>query len=121
MKLMHINTRDISYALYEGRGDPIVDEDGYKTGEREVLYSDPVSIKVNVSAAGGEAWIAAFGTVENYDRVVVTDDMSCPIDENSVLWIDNDPATEPYDFRVYRISRYLNHIAYAVSKVVEHG
>ena len=123
MNLMYINTRYISHALYEGRGDPILDDDGYRTGEREVIYSDPVRIKVNASAVvGGETLVAAFGTVDNYDLVVVTDDMSCPIDEHSVLWINTDPdEDQPYDYRVYRVARFLNHIAYAVTKVVEHG
>lgn len=121
MKLMYINTREIAYSLYEGRGEVILDDDDYETGEREMLYSDPVTIRVNVSVPEGEAWVAVFGTVENYDRIVITDDMECPIDENSVLWIDSDPDGDPYDYKVVRVAKYLNHIAYAVSKVVEHG
>lgn len=116
MRLMRINTRKIHYALYEGLGDYILDEDGYRTSEREVLYSDPVQIRANVSPAGGEAWAETFGTLENYDRIIITDDMSCPIDENSILWVEVLPD-EANDYRVYRVAKFLNHIAYAVKKV----
>ena len=119
MKLMPINTRSIHYATYLGQGEPILDDDGYETGERAPQYADPEELVCNVGAVEkGEAWIAVFGVSEDYDRVIVTDDMECPIDENTVLWVDVSPEDDtPYDYTVWRVSRYLNHIAYAVKKV----
>lgn len=122
MRLMRINTRTIHYSLYEGLGDPIVDDDGFETGEREILFSSPVPLVCNVSVAGGEAWAEVFGTLENYERVIITDDMTCPIDENSRLWIDTSPeGNAPYDYVVWRVAKYINHIAYAVRKVTVSG
>lgn len=119
MKLMKRNTRTIYYALYTGRGEPIEDSDGYETGESAVVHGTPVALVCNVGAVEkGETWIAVFGIEDNYDRVIVTDDMSCPIDENTVLWVDVAPTNStPYDYTVWRVSKYLNHIAYAVKKV----
>lgn len=121
MILMKRNTRTIHYALYSGRGEPILDSDGYETGEKEILYEDPVAWTCNVGAIEkGESWVATFGIEDNYDRVIITDDMDCPVDENSILWVDVTPdeaGTVPHDYTVWRVSRYLNHIAYAVQRV----
>ena len=59
---------------------------------------------------------------ENYDKVIVTDDMDCPIDENSVLFVDREPETSLdgdllYDYVVRRVSKSLNYISIAISKV----
>lgn len=123
MKLMSINTRTIHYALYTGRGEAILDDDGYETGESAVNHGTPVALTCNVGAIEkGETWIAVFGVEDNYDRVIVTDKMDCPIDENSVLWVDVTPDNStPYDYTVWRVSKYLTHIAYAVKRVDVNG
>lgn len=51
-------------------------------------YGDPVELKISVSANKGEASTQAFGADLQYDREMVTHDMSCPIDEYTHLWID---------------------------------
>ena len=61
MKALERNKQKIYYANYLGKT-PITDEDGLLTGESELTYTDPVSVKVNVSAARGEAYIDMFGT-----------------------------------------------------------
>ena len=54
---------------------------------------------------------------------MVTDDMSCPIDENSVLFVDRVPVQEDgeplntYDYVVKRVAKSLTHISYAISRV----
>ena len=45
----------------------------------------------NISQATGQSNTEQFGNLENYDKVIVTDDLNCPIDENSVLFIDKEP------------------------------
>ena len=44
-------------------------------------YSEPVKLKISVSANKGEASAQAFGADLKYDREMVTHDMACPIDE----------------------------------------
>ena len=83
MKCLKRNQTSLHYALYKGK-EQITDEDGNLTGEYKVLYSDPVEMQANVSAASGASQVEQFGNSIQYDKVIVTDDISCPIDENTV-------------------------------------
>lgn len=116
MRLVKRNLKPIWYSLYNGRI-PVVDVDGYETGETEISYSNPVQIKVNVSPASGQAQSEMFGTLEDYDKVIITDQMACPINENSVLYVDVVPEGNTYDYIVKRVAKSLNHISYAISRV----
>jgi len=121
MKLQRRNKRTIWYCLYKDRG-TLYDDDGYETGEPAIKYEEPASLKCSVSAAIGNAQVETFGNLESYDKVIITDDMTCPIDENSVLFIDKEPEFfngKPigYDYKVIRIAKSLNVISIAISKV----
>ena len=121
MKLMRRNLSCVNYCLYKGK-EPLLNEDGYETGEDQVVYEPPVPLLCSVSPATGYAQVNMFGNLESYDKVLVTDDMTCPIDENTVLFIDKLPAfslegVPLFDYRVRRVARSLNSIAYAVRKV----
>lgn len=129
MRLVKRNLRPIWYSLYTGR-QPVVGTDGTETGETEITYSDPVMLMCNISPASGMIQSEIFGRIEDYDKIIITDQMDCPIDENSVLWIetcpipDPEPASDdeeeelpPYEYIVRRVAKSLNHISYAISKV----
>ena len=120
MKLMKRNLTPIHYCLYKERI-TLKDADGYETGEYGVGYEEPVKLLCSVSPATGYAQVEMFGNLESYDKVLITDDMDCPIDENTVLFIDKDPEFKDgkptYDYTVRRVARSLNAISYAVSKV----
>ena len=113
----------IFYANYVGR-DPVIDEYGNKTGEYRILYSKPLETTGNVSAARGEVTTRQFGDDESYDRVIVMDDPSVPIDKSSILWIENMPVIKsdgttetPHDYIVKQVALSLNSVSIAVSKV----
>lgn len=120
MKCMNRNKKLFWYSLYESK-EPIKDEYGNKTGEYKINYSAPVCMKANISPAGGSSQIEQFGNSEQYDKVIVTDEMNCPIDENTVLHIDCCPFCNgddvPYDYIVKKVAKSINSISYAVSKV----
>jgi len=42
--------------------------------------------------------------------------MSCPIDESSILWIDDLDTTKAHDYVVTKVAPSLNVIQYAVRK-----
>ena len=112
------NKQSVWYALYTGVTD-VTDSNGYKTGEKTKTYATPVEIKVNVSASKGSAITEGFGVNEDYDRTIVTHDMTCPIDETTRLWVDADPSKDtpdPYDYRVVRVAKSLNSITIAIRK-----
>lgn len=121
MKTMERNKTPFWYLLYDKKV-PVIDDDGNETGDYRVIYKEAVQRKENISAATGSAQVEQFGNFISYDKVIVTDDLSCPIDENSVLFIDKEPEYDPdgnplYDYIVKRVAKSLNSISYAVSKV----
>ena len=120
MKLMKRNLKPVHYCLYKGR-EPLLDDDGNETGEYQVGYESPVELQCSVSPATGYAQVNMFGNLDSYDKVLITDDMSCPIDENTVLFVDSKPGYRQgkpaFDYTVKRVAKSLNTISYAVSKV----
>lgn len=121
MKLMERNKVPFWYCLFD-RKEPILDEDGNDTGDQKVFYAEAVPIRANVSSATGTAQIEQFGNLDRYDKVIVTEDMSCPIDETTVLFVDKEPEYDAegqplYDYIVRRVARSLNVVAYAIRKV----
>lgn len=143
MKTLKRNQRPFYYCLYQAEV-PIVDEDGFETGETIVTYHDPVQMYANISWAKGESSTEIFGNLENYDKVIVYEDLNCPIDENSVLFVDKAPeytnvpthrftertalyGDDTYeietvsvpvpDYMVIRVAKSLNSVSVAIRKV----
>ena len=121
MKLMKRNLSPVYFCLSHGK-QPQTDDNGYETGEEQVVYKPPVRLMCSVSPATGYAQVNMFGNLESYDKVLVTDDVRCPIDENTVLFIDKKPEFNSegvplFDYRVRRVAKSINSISYAVSKV----
>ena len=138
MRLMQRNLKPVWYCLYYGQRP--VTEEGYETGETAIIYGDPTLLMCNVSPATGAAQQEMFGVIENYDKIIVTDKMDCPINENTVLYIEEKPVralmlklqfginpfgdlgfrskvTNKYNYVVRRVAKSLNYISYAISKV----
>ena len=122
MRALERNKTTLYYALHTGITE-VLDEYGLFTGQYTVGYSAPVETRVNVSPARGASSLEQFGITEQYDKVLVTDDMDCPIAEDSVLWIDTMPVLDeegktetPHDYYVVRVAKSLNSIAIAVRK-----
>lgn len=118
---MERNKSTFYYLLYDEKV-PVYDADGYETGEQTVSYSEAVSMQANISAATGQSQVEQFGNLENYDKVIVTDDMTCPINENTVLFVDKEPTYDSegkpaYDYTVRRVAKSLNSISIAIRKV----
>lgn len=143
VRTLNRNKRPFWFCLFEQKI-PIVDEYGNETSESIVQYGTPTKMSANISPATGYAQTEQFGNLDNYDKVIVTDWMECPIDENSVLFIGKEPeyaeavtinyvpretvlgedeVTEitvevpVYNYIVRRVAKSLNHISIAVRKV----
>ena len=113
MILMHRNLKTVYYALWKEK--TAVTADGYETGEYEDVYETPVEMKVNISPERSYILTEAFGPMIPYERVIITSDMDCPVDESSVFWVDA-PLTGPHDYFVRRVAKSLNHISITVRK-----
>lgn len=121
MRCLERNKVDFYYALFE-RNEDILDENGCKTGEQRVIYFPPVKMKANISTAKGESQSEQFGKDIKYDKVIVTEETDCPIDENTVLFVDVEPAFDSdgnplFDYIVKKVAKSLNSVSYAISKV----
>lgn len=137
MKALARNKQTFYYALATGTLTDVTDEDGLYTGEQEPAYGNPVQVQMNISPATGRTALEWFGINESYDKVLVTDDINCPITETSRLWIDTVPviagdpqqqgdppagSTEtPHDYIVARVGRSLNSVVIGVRKVSVSG
>ena len=90
MRCLKRNQRPFYYCLYKEEI-PILDDYGNETGQTIVVYDEAVKMMANISQATGQSNTEQFGNLENYDKVIVTDDLNCPIDEHSVLFIEREP------------------------------
>lgn len=120
MRLMARNGRTIYYQLLASQS-PITEE--WDTGEDTYVYDSPVAITATVSPAEGSTSRTAYGASPNYDRIVLIDDMDCPVEETSLLWLEREPeyvneqlANRP-DFMVVRVAKALNHIKVVARKL----
>lgn len=121
MRNLNRNETTIYYALYTGDSEQL-DSDNLYTGEVVATYSTPVALKASVSAARGMADIDLFGINTSYTKTVIVDDIDCPIDEHSRLWVDRTPTDEngldvPHNYEVVQVAKSFNHITYAIKQV----
>ena len=124
MRCLQRNKQTFYYALYTGK-EQIIDANGNKSGQYRVIYSDPVEMKANISASRGSSDVEMFGISELYTKTIVTEDLSCPIKEDSILWIGKEPYENeeltPYNYVVVQKAQSLNSITYAVREVKTRG
>lgn len=117
MRSLLRNKVKFTYKNYLGK-EYLVDDEGFNTGETVLTFSNPIEVWANISPATGITNTEIFGNLTDYDKVIVTTDIWLDIDENSILWLDTDYGPDtPHDYIVKRVSKGLNGIAIAVSKV----
>lgn len=116
MRTVKRNKRPVAYAFYEGVTE-LTDSDGNLTGEYSVQYTAPIKALMNVSGGRGQADIAMFGLTQTFGRTATTEDLDVPWNTQTVMWIEKDPDTEPFDYRVVAVSRTINQVVLALSEV----
>ena len=116
MRTVKRNKRPVAYAFYQGTTE-LTDSDGNLTGEYSVQYTEPVKTLMNVSGGRGQADIALFGLTQTFARTATTEDLTTPFNTQTVFWIETDPDTEPFDYRVAAVSRTINQVVLALAEV----
>lgn len=124
MRSLERNKQKIYYSLFN-QSVPIRDEWGNVTGETQLVYEDPVAYHINVSPARGTADVEQFGINLNYTKTMVTNDLSCPIDETTRLWVGKAPVIiedeveipQPHNYVVVAVARSINSVTYAIREV----
>lgn len=113
------NTQTLFYAQYSDKI-PVLDSDGYETGEYTVGYDNPVLLDANVVDKTSQIAREYFGNDIEYKYVILTD-RDCPIKEDTILWIDTENPLEnegvEYNCIVSAIKKSLNYKAIAVKGV----
>lgn len=94
MRSLKRNEQPFWYAQYNEKT-PIFDSEGYETGDYETGYSAPVFFSANISAGRGDAQNEVFGKELDFTRTISTTDMTCPINEHSLIWIETEPVLKP--------------------------
>ena len=128
MHTMNRNRVELWYALRTGE-EEVRDENGLLTGEHRMIYSEPVKTRMSMAISSGAnnlgsqgmAELDPYGITTAYTHRMVTHDMSCPINEESLIWIRKTPADGEHNFKVVRAARSLNHIIYYVKEVDVRG
>ena len=116
MRTAHRDKRPVAYAFYFGQTE-MVDENGDYTGEFDVEYTAPVKTLMNVSGGRGQADVALFGLTQNFSRTAVTQDLDTNWNTEMVMWVERDPDTEPFDYRVAAVARTINQVVLALEEV----
>lgn len=135
VKGLEINKRTFWYSNYVGSSN-VRDANGHLTGEKLIEYSTAVEMRANISPATGNSNAEQFGSLDDYDKVIVFTGES-PIDEHSVLFVDKDPEYTTvttyetvegdlveksyqvplYDYVVRRVAQSINSVSIAIAKV----
>lgn len=119
MHTLSRNKQTIYYATLESKTE-LVDEYGNRTGQYQLNYSNPVAARMNIRWDDGAVQLEGFGLNATARRRMVTDDMTCPIGIDSILWIGIEPnehGTVAHNFVVASApEKSLNHIVYIVEE-----
>ena len=144
---MHVLERNKEYLWYANpTGEQYVtDANGYKTGERKITYATPTKVKMSMAISSGAnnlgsqgmAELERYGIATGYTHRAVTDDMDCPMGEESLVWYKIEPTRietreriingqrqevqtlipVPHKFKVVRKAQSLNHLIYYLKEV----
>lgn len=144
MRLLERNKQTLWYANPTG-STWATDRHGLKTGEKIISYGTPQSAQMSVAISSGAnnlgsqgmAELERFGIVTGYTHRATTEDMNCPIVEESIIWygvphertvtaqVEVDGQTEtvettetlPHNFVVVRRAKSLNHLIFYLKEV----
>ena len=132
---MHVlarNKQDLWYANPVTVG-MAVDENGFRTGEPEITYGEPVKVRMSMAISSGAnnlgsqgmAELERYGITTGYTHRAVTDDLTCPMCEESLVWfgilpeeeVDGEVVKHPHNFKIVRRAKSLNHLIFFLKEV----
>lgn len=132
MRILERNKKDLWYANRISAS-YVTDKNGMKTGEKEQTYAEPVKVRMSMAISSGAnnlgsqgiATLEPYGIVTGYTARAVTEDLNCPMEEQSKVWYGITPTVErdgkivnvPYNYRVVRKAKSLNHLIYYLKEV----
>lgn len=119
MRLLRKNLKEIWYKNYVDKIPIMVDD--FETGEYEIRYTPLKKLICNITPrsntntnVNGNTFPGYIGNRVNYEKIVLTTDLNCGIDENSLLYIDQ---TEAPDYKVTALSKCKTHMSFVAEKI----
>ena len=144
MRILERNKKELWYANRVSDR-YVTDNNGLKTGEKEQTYGTPTKVRMSMAISSGAnnlgsqgiASLEPYGIVTGYTARAVTEDMNCPMEEQSRIWfgilpthtetqtrtVNGETVTEnvevpnPYNYMVVRKAVSLNHLIYYLKEV----
>ena len=144
MRILERNKQDLWYALRSAET-YVVDTNGLKTGEKTQTYGNPVKVRMSMAISSGAnnlgsqgiAELERYGITTGYTHRAVTEDLNCPIDEQSRIWFGilpfvtqtvtktvngqtvqvEETVEVPHNFKVVRKAKSLNHLIFYLKEV----
>lgn len=144
MRILERNKKDLWYANRVS-DTYVTDSNGLKTGEKTQTYSTPVKVRMSMAISSGAnnlgsqgiATLEPYGIVTGYTARAVTEDLNCPMEEQSRIWYGIEPThieqrtqtvngetvtvnvevPNPYNYTVVRKAKSLNHLIYYLKEV----
>ena len=144
MRLLARNKQELWFANPTGTS-WVTDSNGLKTGEKSVAYGTPQSAKMSIAISSGAnnlgsqgmAELERYGITTGYTHRATTEDLNCEMGEESIVWLgvpheqtvqtqvevngqmQTVETTEllPYNFRIVRKAKSLNHLIYYLKEV----
>ena len=132
MRILSRNKKDIWYANRVS-DEYVTDNNGLKSGEKQNTYADPVKVRMSMAISSGAnnlgsqgiAELEPYGIVTGYTARAVTEDLNCPMEEQSKVWygieptatVNNQTVSVPHNYVVVRKAKSLNHLIYYLKEV----
>lgn len=123
MRILSRNKQDIWYCNPTG-SEYVVDSNGLKTGEKRITYGTPKKARMSMSISSGAnnlgsqgmANLEVYGIETGYTHRAVTEDLTCDMGEESIVWYRREPGSDwddvPHNFKVVRKAESLNHLIF---------
>ena len=119
MRLLRKTRKVIGYKNYVGKKPVVIDD--METGEYEIEHTDKQSLVCTITPRSntntninGVTFAGYIGNRTDYQKIILTTDLNCDIDENTLLFIES--QDEP-DFKVSALSRCKTHLAFVAEKI----
>lgn len=144
MRLLARNKEELWFANPTGSSYH-TDSNGLKTGEKSITYGTPQSARMSIAISSGAnnlgsqgmAELNRYGITTGYTHRATTEDLNCELGEESIVWFEvpherivqtqqtvngvtqtvDTVEILPYNYRVVRKARSLNHLIYYLKEV----
>ena len=111
MRNLRINKQTITYQNPTGETSYEENTDGLKTGRIIPAYSTEAELDVNIRIDRGGIWLRDYGISTEFDGIIETSDMDCPLMEGSIV------TYRGKKFMLSRMDRSLNGLKFYLAEV----